>query len=324
VSTKTKTEIDVVCLGEALVDLLPSATGQQARDVAAWHPCLGGAPANVAVGLSRLGRRAALVGVTGDDEFGHFLTQKLASERVDVSGFRKTHLGKTGLGFVSITQTGERSFAFYRVESAEGFIDENEFTSAKRLLKHAKVLHFGTNSLIKNTARTNVLKSVRWAQKEGHIVSVDPNLRLRLWKNPAVLQALLSQLWKHVSIVKLSDEEIEFATGTKNVDDALLFLEREGVALAIVTLGAKGGRFRFKATTVSVRSPKVKVVDTTGAGDGFVSGLLACLTKIVSTHDELCALDIAQIESCSILGCEIGSEVVTKMGAVAGLPWRNT
>ena len=87
---------DVVCLGEALVDFLPARRGQRVREVTRWRPCLGGAPANVTVGLARLGATSALVGVTGNDEFGSFLKEGLAREGVDVSGLRQTDEGKTG------------------------------------------------------------------------------------------------------------------------------------------------------------------------------------------------------------------------------------
>ena len=102
--------MDVISLGEALVDFLPNRRGKRVREVTNWTPCLGGAPANVAVGLSRLGAKSGLVGVTGDDEFGHFLKQGLEREGVDVRHLRQTEEGKTGLGFVSLTHSGERSF----------------------------------------------------------------------------------------------------------------------------------------------------------------------------------------------------------------------
>ena len=197
---------DVVCLGEALVDFLPSARGQRVREVETWRPCLGGAPANVAVGLSRLGARSALVGVTGDDEFGHFLKSGLAREGVNVRHVRQTTEGKTGIGFVSLTKSGERSFTFYRVRAAETFLDDRDTVGARKVLDAAKVVHVGTNSLIHPAARTAVLAAVKRAHARGQVTSTDPNLRLHLWKDPSVLKRLLGTLFAHCAVVKLSDE----------------------------------------------------------------------------------------------------------------------
>lgn len=312
--------VDVVCLGEALVDFLPDRRGQRVRDVARWTPCLGGAPANVAVGLSRLGAKSALVGATGDDEFGWFLKHGLAREGVDVSRLRQTREGKTGLGFVSLTKNGERSFMFYRQRSAETFLDTRDTHGARKLFSRTKVLHAGTNSLLQPRARAAVRDALSEAFSAGQITSIDPNLRLHLWKDPSVLQRLLSQLVTRCAIVKLSDEEISFVTGTSDVDRALKLLERRGVVVGVVTLGARGAAVRFRGETRRVPAPKVKVVDTTGAGDGFSAGLLYGLTRQYGTRAQLEQGDLDAILGHARLGCIVGSHAVTKLGAVAGLP----
>ncbi len=312
---------DVVCLGEALVDFLPDRRGQRVRDVARWTPCLGGAPANVAVGVRRLGGSSALVGVTGDDEFGAFLKTGLRREGVDVSRLRQTSEGKTGLGFVSLTRSGERSFTFYRTRAAETFLDERDTAPARGLIARAKVLHVGTNSLIHPGARAAVRGAVKAAFEAGQLTSTDPNLRLHLWKEPKVLRRLLDQLFAHCAVVKLSDEEIEFATGTKDVEEALDALQRRGVMVGVVTRGAKGAAVRFRGETRFVTAPRVKVVDTTGAGDGFTSGFLYGLTRQYASRAALGEQgDMDAIEGHARFGCLVGARVVTKLGAVAGLP----
>lgn len=312
--------MDVVCVGEALVDFLPERRGQRVRDVSRWTPCLGGAPANVAVGVARLGAKSALVGATGDDEFGFFLKQGLAREGVDVSCLRQTSEGKTGLGFVSLTRRGERSFMFYRQRSAETFLDERDTRAAKGLLGRAKVVHAGTNSLLQPKARVAVRRALGEAFSAGKITSIDPNLRLHLWKDPSVLQRLLADLVTRCALVKLSDEEITFVTGTSDVERALKVLERRGVVLGVVTLGARGAAFRFRGETRVVPAPRATVVDTTGAGDGFSTGLLYGLTRQYATRAELEQGDVDAIEGHARLGCIVGARVVTKLGAVAGLP----
>jgi fructokinase len=311
---------DVVCVGEALVDFLPDARGRRVREVRTWHPCLGGAPANVTVGLARLGASAALVGVTGEDEFGHFLKAGLAREGVTVSHLRQTDEGRTGLGFVSLTKSGERSFTFYRTLAAETFLAERDAKAAKGTLAAAKVVHVGTNSLIQPRARAAVRGVVKRAFEAGQIVSTDPNLRLHLWKDPSVLARLAGELVRRCAVVKLSLEEIHFVTGHSRPERALGWLADRGVVLAVVTLGAEGAVLRFGGQVRRIRTRKVKVVDTTGAGDGFTAGLLYGLTRQYATRAELAAGDVDAIEGHAHFGCLVASHVVTRVGAVAGLP----
>ncbi len=311
---------DVVSLGEALVDFLPDGAGRRVRDVRRWTPCTGGAPANVTVGVARLGGRSALVGVTGADEFGHFLRQGLAAEGVDVRHLRQTDEGRTGLGFVSLTKTGERSFVFYRTRAAETFLGPTDTQAAERAIDQAAVLHVGTNSLLRPQARRAVLEAVQRRLQRGALTSTDPNLRLHLWPKPQILRGLLDRLLPACAIVKLSEEEIEFVCDTTRPDAALARLEAKGVPLAVVTLGAKGALLRFKGSTLRVTAPRVAVKDTTGAGDGFMAGLLYGLTRQVRSRAGLLTLDAAWVEASARLGCAVGARVVTKLGAVTGLP----
>ena len=311
---------DVICLGEALVDFLPSKRGQRVREVTGWTPCLGGAPANVAVGVARLGLQSALVGVTGADEFGHFIREGLTREGVDVTHVRQTAEGKTGLGFVSLTASGERSFTFYRTRAAELFLGPRDTRAAKQSLSKATFVHVGTNSLLQPEARQAVRGVISTRFSQGKLVSTDPNLRLHLWAKPAELKGLLQELLPKCAVVKLSEEEIEFVTGTANPELALKKLEKRGVLLPLVTLGAAGAAFRFHGKTVFVKAPRAKVIDTTGAGDGFMAGLLSALAPRVDDRQELADLSIDELEGMVTFGCRVGSRVVQKLGAVAGLP----
>lgn len=294
------------------------------RDVTQWLPCLGGAPANVTVGVARLGGKSALLGVTGDDEFGHFLRQRLSTEGVDTSFLRHTHQGKTGLGFVSLTKTGERSFIFYRTRAAETFLGLKDTTAAAKALAKAKIVHVGTNSLLETKARTAVIAAVARAHRNGRITSLDPNLRLHLWPDQTVLRRLLTKLMRSSVVVKLSEEEIEFVTGTKDVAEALARIERLGVVLAIVTRGGKGATVRFRGHLREVKAPKVRVIDTTGAGDGFSAGLLAEIARHANSRGALEHLNVDDIEAFAHFACRVGAHVVTQLGAVAGLPTRAT
>src|SRR5687767_1562334 len=211
--------LDVVCVGECLVDFLPAESGRRVREVTAWKPGIGGSLANVSVGVARLGGRSALVGVVGEDEFGHFLREGLAAEGVDVSHLRQTAEARTGLVFISMDARGERSFTYFRTRSAE-FLLGLEDVDADFLLR-ARAVHCGSNSLHSQESREATLRMLGLARDAGRIVSCDPNIRLHAWEKPEELKGVLARMLPLCTVVKLSEEELGFATGTDSPDEAL-------------------------------------------------------------------------------------------------------
>ncbi|MHB8876092.1 MAG: carbohydrate kinase family protein [Myxococcaceae bacterium] len=309
---------DVICLGEALVDFLPQQPGHKVRDVETWTRCPGGAPSNVAIGLSRLGARSALLGVTGTDEFGHFLKGALALEGVDASHLRMTGDGKTGLAFVSLGENGERSFSFHRTRSAELFLVEVD--GDLPFVLSARALHCGTNSLLWRPAQRAMVKMVQAGQAAGKLVSCDPNLRLHLWAEPQELRELLGFLLPSCGVVKLSEEEIGFVTGTGDVEQALVSLRKQGVLLPVVTRAAEGAVFFWQGKVVRVPSPPAVAIDSTGAGDGFMAALLFGLCRLYPDAAALKGAGIGELRELMTFACLAASRVVERLGAVAGLP----
>lgn len=314
----TVPSLDVVCFGETLVDFLPSAPGQSVRDVPAWHPCTGGSPANVAVGLARLGLRPAMLGVVGSDEFGHFLRERLAAEGVDVSHLRQTDEARTGLVFISLDARGERSFTYFRTRSAEFLLGDVD-VDADFLLR-AKAVHCGSNSLHTQESREATVRMMTLARDAGRIVSCDPNLRLHAWKDPSELKALLGRMLPLCTVVKLSEEELAFATGTDSPEEALARLSALGVTLPVVTLGERGAVFLWRGERVHVPAPRVAVLDTTGAGDGFVAALLHGLVRWYGDARALGRASCEELTALTAFACDVGSRVVQRLGAVEGLP----
>lgn len=310
--------IDVVCIGETLVDFLPETAGLKVSEVPKWVPCSGGSPANVAVGIARLGGRSAMVGCIGQDEFGDFLLEKLASERVDVSHLRQTDEGKTGLVFISLDERGERSFAFYRTRAAELFLAERDVDT--EFLERSRAIHCGTNSLLFREAQRAVLTVVRAGSAAGKIVCCDPNLRLHFWPDPRELREVLKSLLPHCAVVKLAEDEAEFATGKTQPEAALAELAKRGVRLPVITLGAQGAVFLWQDRVVRVNAPMAHVIDTTGAGDGFVSALLFGLTRLYENQAALEKAGTGEIRELVTFACAAGARVTEKIGAVAGLP----
>lgn len=269
--------IDVVAMGELLIDFVSVATGVSIKDSPGFTKAPGGAPANVAVGVRRLGRTSGFIGKVGSDDFGRFLGETLAREGVDTRGVRYEDRARTMLAFVSLGPDGEREFMFYRHPSADMLLEPSEIDTG--LIAEARVFHHGSISLITEPSRSATVVAVKAARAAGALVSYDPNLRLPLWPTPdearsAILAAALS-----ADIIKVSEEELAFLTGATEVVEGVRRL-RDIVATdcaIVVTRGRHGCALALGGSAglwLEVPGFDVRAVDTTGAGDAFVAGLL--------------------------------------------------
>lgn len=310
--------LDVVCMGETLVDFLPSEFGRRVREVPSWAPAIGGSLANVSVGLARLGARSGLVSVLGSDEFGHLLRERLAAEGVDVSHVRQTKEARTGLVFISLDARGERSFTYFRTRSAEFLLGEQDVDL--EFLGRTRVLHWGSNSLHLPEARVALQRSIERVREAGRIISCDPNLRLHAWADPQEPKGILERLLPLCTVVKLSEEEMPFVVGSTDPRGALEALSAMGVVLPVVTLGEKGAAFLWRGEVVHVPAPPTRVLDTTGAGDGFVSAFLYGLTRRYADARAVREATRESLTELATFACVVGSRVVERLGAVAGLP----
>jgi fructokinase len=251
----------VVCFGEALVDLVAAQRGALST-VPTFHRMLGGAPANVAFGLARLGVRAAFAGAVGDDAFGGFLLARLARVGVDVSACERYAARPTGLSFVAIDCHGERSFAGYGAPTADRF-----FVGGERFLDlvgRSRVFHFGSNVLMERAARDATERALHVAQKAGVRVTFDPNLRLHLWPSAREMVDAVMEFAGLSDVVKVSADELALLPGLA-----------ARAPVIVVTEGAKGAVAMSGAGDVFRAARAIRPVDTTGAGDAFMAGFLA-------------------------------------------------
>jgi fructokinase len=306
---------NAICLGELLIDFVPTVTGTGLTDAPAFIKAPGGAPGNVAVGLARLGVKSAFMGKVGDDAFGHFLADTLAEAGVDVGPLRFSTEARTALAFVSLRADGEREFMFYRHPSADMLFTPREVDMDA--ISRAKLLHFGSISLIGEPSRSATLYAVDAARAAGGWVSYDPNLRLPLWPDAdAARKGLLLGLSK-AHIVKLSNDESEFLTGLSDLKAACQALWHEDLKLMVVTRGRAGCVYFTPKFTGMVESFTVEAVDATGAGDGFVAGLLQGLLADPSTFQDETRLR----ELCRFANA-VGALATTERGAIPALPDR--
>lgn len=298
----------IVSLGELLIDFVALESGVSVGEASGFEKKPGGAPANVAVAVAKLGHPSAFLGQVGDDPFGHYLDGVLRSEKVDTRGLRFSADTRTALAFVSLRADGERSFVFYRHPSADMVMRPEDV--ALDVIDGNDIFHFGSLTMIAEPGRSATLTAVNYARDYGLTISYDPNLRLALWKDEATArEGLLSGL-PYAHIVKVSDEELEFLTGAH--DAAALW--RDGMRLLVVTHGADGATIYTREQSVHIPGFRVNAVDTTGAGDGFVAGLLVGLLE----HK----MDMGALPEIGRFACAVGAITTTARGAIPALPTR--
>lgn len=279
----TLPSVDVVAIGELLVDFVSTQAGVSVKDAPAFVKAPGGAPANVAVGVRRLGGTSAFIGKVGDDPFGNFLVETLDREGVVTSGIKRDALARTALAFVSLDDNGERSFAFFRNPSADMLLRADEINHS--LISVCGVLQHGSISLIQEPSRSATLCAIRTAKESGALICYDPNLRLPLWPNDDEARKAIISAMPTADLVKIADDELLFITDTSSVSEALSVL-RTAMGRprpVVVTMGARGCLLNIGDINVEVEGFEVDAIDTTGAGDSFVSALLIGLMHAVRT-----------------------------------------
>ncbi len=306
---------DVVCFGDLLIDFVPTVSGQELAKVEAFKKAPGGAAANVAVGLMRLGVSSAFMGKVGEDAFGHFLADTLAQEGVDIRPLRFDARARTALAFVSLRADGERDFLFYRHPSADMLFTPEEVD--RSALDAAGIFHFDSISLAAEQPRITALFAADHAKAASKLISYDVNLRLPLWSDAEAARAGIRAGLARAAIAKLSDDELDFLTGTRDPAAIRRELWHDGLRLLVLSLGAAGCIAFTGADELQVPSFKVQPVDTTGAGDGFVAGLLAGVAADPGVLERPAELR----ELCRFANA-VGALTTTVRGAIPALPTR--
>jgi len=288
-------------LGDAVVDLLPDGEGRLLQ-------CPGGAPANVAVGVARLGGNSAFIGRAGDDPFGRFMYQILADEKVEVQQMRLDPAHRTSTVVVDLDDHGERSFTFMVRPSADLFLEPADLPS----FSAGEWLHVCSIALSAEPSRSAAFQAMASIREAGGYVSFDPNIRPDLWAEENELRRCLELALQHADVVKLSVEELTFLTHDAQVKTGLESLMRRCPArLVLVTLGKEGVIAWHDGAVKHYPATFVECVDTTGAGDAFVAGLLYGL----AAGQELVPV-IGLAQRC-------GALATTAKGAMTALPYHH-
>ncbi|MGR5433508.1 aminoimidazole riboside kinase [Vibrio owensii] len=289
--------------GDAVVDLIPDTDSTYLK-------CPGGAPANVAVAISRLGGNSAFFGRVGQDPLGRFMKATLAQEQVNTDYMLLDEAQRTSTVIVDLDDSGERSFTFMVKPSADQFLTPADIPE----FAQGEWLHVCSIALANEPSRSSTLKAMQDIKAAGGFVSFDPNLREEVWANPEELKPVVRQAIELADVVKFSDDELLFLTDTDSLEAGLEAIKAFNNTLVLITQGAKGALVVFEGEQELIAGQAVKPVDTTGAGDAFVGGLLARLAQ----HNKWANKEAIHSAVNWANGC--GALATTQKGAMTALP----
>lgn len=329
---------DIVCLGEALVDMVSTSPWLHLVQSPAFLKAAGGAPANVAAACALLGADAGLIARVGEDHFGEFLRQTLHDCGVDLAMFSEDPEHATQLAFVAYVvppvagalmqdHPGDRArprlsaprvpeFSFHVHKSADQMLGPDDFSP--EYVTTAQILHVGSISMIHEPAASATRTAMEIALDEGLIVSMDPNIRPTLWPSMDVAYDVITRAIKVCDFVKVSEQELEFLTGTRG-DRGVKALYEMGPELVAATLGPEGCLVYNGVVGLELPSFSVPVLDTTGCGDAFVG---AALVGMLEAERDISELEEEDLEKIFTFANAAAAITATERGAIPALPGR--
>lgn len=307
-------------IGEALIDFIPGESEKPLKDISSFSPAVGGAPANVCGAFSRLGGASQMITQLGADPFGDKIAEEFQRYGIGTKHVLRTEEANTSLAFVALKADGNREFSFYRKPGADMLYDAEKIK--KEWFADAFALHFCSVSLGDFPMKQAHRKAISCAQETGALISFDPNLRFPLWKSK---EALYDAVWEFIPqahILKISDEELSFLTKKKEIKEALPQLFTGNVKLVIYTQGADGAAAFTQDVSAYAKGVRVKAIDTTGAGDGFIGSFLFQLAEDGVNVDNIGQLTMEQLKTYLEFSNQYCACSVQKEGAIASYPVR--
>lgn len=304
---------DVAALGELLIDFTPAGISQSGNVMFERNP--GGAPANVLSAVSKLGGKGAFIGKVGNDQFGLFLKSVLEEHDIETKGLKFSKEVNTTLAFVHLDEHGDRSFSFYRNPGADMMLSPDDLDLD--IIDEAKIFHFGSLSMTNEPSKSATKAALEYARSKGKIITYDPNWRPALWDNDEAAKDGMMFGLQFADILKISEEELQFLTGTKDVHDGSKQLFDKGIKIVIVTLGPKGCFYNGLSGSGYLNTYDTKVVDTTGAGDSFFGALIYQISKYVGRIE---TIKLDELKAMIDFSNAVGALCASKKGAISAMP----
>ena len=307
----------VFCIGELLIDFVAEKQGSDLSKAIEFSRKAGGAPANVACAISKLGGNSAFIGCVGADPFGTYLLGVLSDFGVDISLAQRSEVFTT-LAFVSLAEDGERDFVFSR-----GADKELKYLPSIKKEFPDSIVHFGAaTALLGGNLEDAYGRYYFDALTQDSFISFDPNYRADLWNdNDAVFVKKCQHFIEKSHLCKFSLEEAQLLSGKNDLDEACTYLHELGTCIIVITLGPDGTYVSTGRNSKIIPSIKVKAVDTTGAGDAFIGCLLQQISMLDHAEDVL--KNEEQLFTMVEMANKAGALTTTNYGAIESLPERN-
>ena len=289
----------LLCIGEILADMI----GEQKNGSIIYERKAGGAPFNVACALKKFGAEVKFVGNVGDDLIGQFLINYAKDFGMDTTYINKDGNHNTTLAFVELNEEGDRSFCFYRKNTADYFMP----TVSNELIKAVDTVCIGSLMLAHPECVDYALDIIERAHALGKRVAFDVNYRTDIYRDTQSALQTYKRILAVADIVKFSEDEVEIFTQE--------YVNSLTDKLVLITLGKNGSEWRYNGKKGSMPTITVKPIDTTGAGDAFFAGALSVLDKNAKGdfNDEL-------LNSAIKFGNIAGALNTTGRGAIDNLP----
>lgn len=305
----------VICPGEVLIDFISLENGKKLVNVERFQKKAGGAPANVATALVKLGASAEFVGAIGKDSFGKFLIDTLERYHVGTKHIVEDSTLATTVAYVSIDEHGERDFEFMRGADGNLSPDQIDFDA----FKDCKIVHLGSATALLGDQLYEVYQSfIAFARKNHKFISFDPNYRDALYHDKKELFVRhCKEVIKSVDLIKVSEEEGQIITGEMDHDKMISALHELGAKIVTLTLGKDGSLVSIKKV-YKVESVPVKMIDSTGAGDAFIGALLSQIANLENPKAIL--TDEAMLIEFTKKANKVGALTTTKLGALDSIP----
>jgi fructokinase len=309
---------DVICVGELLVEFVSQTNNISLEDAPGFIKAPGGAPANVAVALQRLGLSSGFVGKVGDDPFGRFLRRALEREGVDTRFLLVDAQARTTAVYVAVWDDGHKDLCFYRNPGADAALRPAEINEA--VFAGARGFHYGSITLIEEPAATAQRKLIDIARRQGLMISYDPNYRPTLWPSIARAREVIQDAFRFAHLAKVSWEEWEVATGSADLEAGIRAVLEKGVELLVVSRGAQGALVTNGDYRIALPAFPIAVVETTGAGDAFMAAMITHLLPEREKAGSLRLVPPERVKQALRFANAAGALTCTRLGAIPALP----
>lgn len=310
----------VICLGEIVIDWI-RATDGGGESGGDFERHLAGVPANVAVALSRLGVKSAMVGRVGDDYLGLWAKDELAREGVSTSGVIVDAAAVTRVAFVQRAGSERKTLSLTTENCADSKLEVADLN--EELFAGAKAVYFGSTALSREPVASAVAQALAWAKKHNLLVACDANIWPAMWADDATCRATILAACDHIDVLKVNLSELEYLTGSSNLESAEELRRAKNMSMLVVTMDKRGAFVVTGEGSAMVPTFDVEVKEVAGAGDAFVGSLIASLVGhlgAASGRDSVAALPVIEVVNMVVRANAAGALVVSRIGALCAMP----